>query len=121
VGVKSLSKTWNDFLEKKVNSIQDILTPTAFEGLTLVGGDSSKLGSGNLPFPQKQKIIRHLKNLECDYVIIDLGGDTSYNVLDFFLLADHKIVVSGSEPASILDSYSFIKVAFHRFLERFFA
>ena len=71
VGVKSLSKTWNDFLEKKVKSIQDIMTPTAFDGLTLVGGDSSKLGSGNLPFAQKQKIIRHLKNLECDYVIID--------------------------------------------------
>ena len=121
VGVKSLSKTWNDFLEKKVKSIHDILTPTAFDGLMLVGGDSSKLGSGNLPFAQKQKIIRHLKNLACDYVIVDLGGDTSFNVLDFFLLADHKIVVSGSEPASIIDSYSFIKVAFHRFLERFFA
>lgn len=121
VGVKSLTKTWNDFLEKKVSSVKDILTPTAFEGLKLVGGDSSKLGSANLPFSQKQKIIRHLRDLECDYVIIDLGGDTSFNVLDFFLLADLKIVVSGSEPASILDSYNFIKVAFHRFLERFFA
>jgi flagellar biosynthesis protein FlhG len=121
VGVKSLTKTWNDFLGKKVSSIKDILTPTAFEGLKLVGGDSSKLGSANLPFAKKQKIIRNLKDLECDYIIIDLGGDTSFNVLDFFLLADLKIVVSGSEPASILDSYSFIKVAFHRFLERFFA
>lgn len=120
VGVKSLTKTWNDFLGKKVSSIKDILTPTAFEGLKLVGGDSSKLGGSNLPFFQKQKIIQHLKDLECDYVIIDLGGDTSFNVLDFFLLADLKIVVSGSEPASILDSYNFIKVAFHRFLERFF-
>ena len=48
-GVKSLSKTWNDFLDKKVDSIKDILTPTAFEGLSLIGGDSSKLGSANLP------------------------------------------------------------------------
>jgi flagellar biosynthesis protein FlhG len=97
------------------------MTPTHFEGLSLIGGDSSKLGSENLPYSQKQKILRHLRELEGNYLIIDLGGNSSYNVLDFFLFADHKIVVSGTEPASILDSYSFVKVSFYRFLERFFA
>ena len=120
-GVKSLSKTWNDFLERKVDSIKDIMTPTPFEGLSLIGGDSSKLGSENLPYTQKQKIMRHLRELEGDYLIMDLGGNSSYNVLDFFLFADHKIVVSGTEPASVLDSYSFVKVSFYRFLERFFS
>ena len=121
VGVKSLSRTWNDFLERKVDAIKDIMTPTPFEGLSLIGGDSSKLGSENLPYSQKQKILRHLRELEGDYLILDLGGNSSYNVLDFFLFADHKIVVSGTEPASVLDSYSFVKVSFYRFLERFFA
>ena len=120
-GVKALSKTWNDFLDKKVDSIEDILTPTAFEGLSLIGGDSSKLGSANLPYSQKQKIMRHLKELETDYLVVDLGGDTTFNGLDFFLLADQKIVVSGTEPASVLDSYTFIKVVFNRLLERFFS
>jgi flagellar biosynthesis protein FlhG len=120
-GVKSLTKTWNDFLDKKVDSIEDILTPTAFKGLSLIGGDSSKLGSANLPYSQKLKIMRHLKELETDFLVVDLGGDTTYNGLDFFLLADQKIVVSGIEPASVLDSYTFVKVAFIRFLERFFS
>jgi len=120
-GVKALSKTWNDFLDKKVDSIKDILTPTAFEGLSLIGGDSSKLGSANLPYSQKLKIMRHLKELETDYLVVDLGGDTTYNGLDFFLLADQKIVVSGTEPASVLDNYAFMKVVFNRFLERFFS
>ncbi len=121
VGVKSLLKTLNDFLDKKVSSIKEILTPTPFDGLSLIGGDSSKLGSENLPYHQKQKILRHLRDLDGDFLILDLGGNSSYNVLDFFLFADHKIVVSGSEPASILDSYSFVKVTFYRFLERFFS
>jgi flagellar biosynthesis protein FlhG len=120
-GVKSLAKTWNDFLDKKVDSIKDILTPTAFEGLSLIGGDSSRLGSANLPYSQKLKIVRHLKELETDFLVVDLGGDTTYNGLDFFLLADQKIVVSGTEPASVLDSYTFVKVVFNRFLERFFS
>jgi len=38
LGVKSLPKTWNDLLDKKENSIEDIITPTAFEGLKLIGG-----------------------------------------------------------------------------------
>jgi len=121
LGVKSLPKTWNDLLDKKENSIEDIITPTPFEGLKLIGGDSSKLGSENLPYAQKRKIMRHLREIEGDYLILDLGGNTSYNALDFFLFADHKIVISGTEPASILDSYSFVKVAFYRFLERFFS
>jgi flagellar biosynthesis protein FlhG len=121
LGVKTLPKTWNDLLDKKVNSIEDIITPTPFEGLKLIGGDSSKLGSENLPYAQKRKIMRHLREIEGDYLILDLGGNTSYNALDFFLFADHKIVISGTEPASILDSYSFVKVAFYRFLERFFS
>jgi flagellar biosynthesis protein FlhG len=120
-GVKSLAKTWNDFLDKKVDSIEEILTPTAFNGLSLIGGDSSRLGSANLPYSQKHKIMRHLKELQTDFLVIDLGGDTTYNGLDFFLLADQKIVVSGTEPASVLDSYAFIKVVFNRFLERFFS
>ena len=120
-GVKSLARTWLDFLDKKVDSLQDILTPTAFKGLSLIGGDSSKLGSANLPYSQKLKIMRHLKELETDFLVVDLGGDTTYNGLDFFLLADQKIVVSGTEPASVLDSYTFIKVVFNRFLERFFS
>lgn len=121
VGVKSLPRTWNDFLEKRVDSIDQLQVQTPFQGLTLIGGDASKLGAANISHPQKLKIIRSLKSLECDFLVIDLGGDTSYNVLDFFLLADQKIVVTGTEPASILDSYSFIKVALHRFLDRFFA
>ena len=121
-GVKTLAKTWNDFLDKKVDSIQDILTPTAFNGLSLIGGDSTRLGSANLAYSQKLKIMRHLKDeLETNFLIVDLGGDTTYNGLDFFLLADQKIVVSGTEPASILDSYTFVKVVFNRLLERFFS
>ena len=121
LGVKSLSKTWNDFLDKKVDSIEDIMTPTPYEGLKLIGGDSSRLGSENLPYSQKRKIMRHLQEMEGDYLILDLGGNSSYNALDFFLFADLKIVISGTEPASILDSYSFVKVSVYRLLERFFS
>lgn len=42
--------------------------------------------------------------------IMDLGGDTSYNVIDLFLAADTGFVLTTCDPASYLDAYSFIKV-----------
>ena len=119
LGVRSLSRDWNDFMEGRAKTLDEITSSTPFEGVRLIGGDSSRLGSPNLRYFQKLRILRHLKALECDYVIVDLGGDTSFNVLDFFLLADQKIVVTGVEPASILDTYNFVKVAFLRLLDRF--
>jgi len=121
LGASTLHTNWNDFLEKNVQTIDEILVPTRFEGLDLIAGDSSKLGSANLNYFQKLKIIRHLKALNRDYVILDLGGDTSFNVLDFFLMADQRFVVTAAEPASFLDTYNFVKVSFYRFLDRLFA
>ena len=59
---------WNDFLEKKVQTVDEIRVPTRFEGLDFIGGDSSKLGSANLNYLQKLKIIRHLKSLHRQYI-----------------------------------------------------
>jgi flagellar biosynthesis protein FlhG len=52
---------------------------------------------------------------------MDLGGDTTYNILDFFLAADQGFVLTTCEPASYLDAYGFIKTALHRKLTRLFA
>ena len=38
----------------------------------MIGGDSSRLGSANLPYSQKLKIVRHLKELETDFLVVDL-------------------------------------------------
>jgi len=53
-------------------------------------------------------------------VVADLGGDTAFNVLDFFLTADSGIVMTTSEPAAYLEAYAFIKVALYRKLARMF-
>lgn len=121
LGVKTLSADWNDFLDHRSQTLDDILTPTPFERLSLIGGNSSRLGIANLNHLQKLKIIRHLKAVQCDYLILDLGGNSSLNALDFFLAADHKVVVTAPEPTSFLDTYNFVKVSFYRLLDRLFA
>lgn len=119
MGVWGLTHRIDDFLTKNVPSITDIMTPTKY-GPTLIGGGGGKLGAANIPFARKLKLLRALKTIDADYVILDLGGDTTYNILDFFLSADQGFVLTTCEPASYLDAYGFIKMALHRRLTRLF-
>jgi len=109
----------NDYLSKNVPSISDIMISTKY-GPDLVGGGSSQLGSANIHFSRKLKLLKAIKQIDADYIIIDLGADTSYNIIDFFLAADHGIVLTTCDPASYLDAYNLIKVALFRKLNRIF-
>jgi flagellar biosynthesis protein FlhG len=119
LGVWALKYRINDFLDKKADNLAAIAVPTDY-GLRLIGGGSSRLGSANLPFARKLKLMRAIRKLDADYVILDLGGDTSYNILDFFLLADYGLVMTTCDPAAYLDAYTFIKMALYRKLARLF-
>jgi flagellar biosynthesis protein FlhG len=56
--------------------------------------------------------------LDVDYVILDLGAGNSFNVLDFFLTSENKILVVTPEPTCIENTYRFIKSAFFRKVKR---
>lgn len=107
----------SDFIDRRVDRIEQLLIPTGVERLSMVSGASDGLDAANPKHAQKSKLIRHLLSLDVDYVILDLGAGTSFNVLDFFLAADTGIVVMMPEPTSIENAYRFIKAAFFRRLQ----
>jgi flagellar biosynthesis protein FlhG len=109
----------NDFINNKISSLQKSIIPTKY-GPYLIGGDSSQLGAANINYMRKLKLMNAIRKIDADYIIIDLGGDTSYNIIDFFLLADHGIVMTTCDPASYVDAYNFIKTALYRKLNRLF-
>lgn len=112
-----LDRTINDFLHKRFNSLEEIMCKCK-HGPMLIGGDSSELGMANIAHTQKLKLIRNIQNLDTDFVILDLGGDTSYNMLDFFLMADYGFVMTTKDSASYIGAYQFLKTALYRKLNR---
>ncbi len=112
-----LRSSINDFLKKRVGSLSDVMVQTP-HGPILIGGDSSELGSANIDFMKKVKLIKGINAIEADCVLLDLGGDTSYNILDFFLQADHGIVVTTRDSAAYIGAYHFLKAAIYRKLNR---
>lgn len=67
---------------------------------------------------RKARWARELKQLEADYVLLDLGAGTQPATLDLFLMADFGICVSCPEPPAIEASYRFVRAAFVRSLRR---
>jgi flagellar biosynthesis protein FlhG len=104
--------TLTDFLEHRTKTIQATTQKIpGFSNLSLIAGTGETLLTANLQFSKKKRLIAHLKKLEGDFVIIDVGAGTNYHVLDFFLCADQYITVATPDPTSVLDLYRFIKLA----------
>ncbi|MEW6432208.1 MAG: P-loop NTPase [Myxococcota bacterium] len=117
LGIPQPAVGLSDFVEKRVARVEELLVPTGVDGLSLVSGASDGLDAANPKHSQKVKLLRHLRTLDVDYVLLDLGAGTSFNVLDFFLVADTGVVVMLPEPTSIENAYRFIKAAFFRRLQ----
>lgn len=117
LGVPQPRVTLSDFVEKRAARLEDVVVATGIDRLELISGAMDDLDAANPRHSQKAKLLRHLKTLDVDYVLLDLGAGTSFNVLDFFLIADTGLVVMLPEPTSIENAYRFIKAAFFRRLQ----
>ncbi len=117
LGVEMPKVSLSDFVNRKVARIEDVAIPTGVPNLSIISGALDSLDIANPKYAQKIKLLRSVQSLDVDYAILDLGAGTSFNVLDFFLVADHGILVLVPEPTSIENGYRFIKAAFFRRLQ----
>lgn len=102
------------FTEK--SEFRDIIKPTDYNNLSFIAGDSQIPDLTSLKYQQKIKLIRNLKNINTDYVILDLGAGTHQFILDMFLLSPQGIIVSAPAVTATLNAYLFLKNAVFRLL-----
>lgn len=121
LGVKNRHAGIGSLIYKKEESLENLIVETGIPKLYMIPGDALLPGTANLPFFRKRKIIKELSELTADYILLDLGAGSSYNVIDFFLISSSGIIVSSPETTAILSSYSFLKTAVYRLLYRSFS
>src|SRR5574342_838762 len=114
LGIDLPRRTLSDFIERKVARIEDVVTPTGIQNLGLVSGALDHLDAANPRYAQKMRFLRHVQQMDVDYAILDLGAGTHANVLDFFLVSDHGVLVLVPEPTAVENAYRFVKAAFWR-------
>jgi len=114
LGVTYPDLTLSDLMKGRVRALKDAVTETGIPNLSLISGAQDILDMANPKYNQKMRMIRHIQELDVDYIILDLGAGTSFNVLDFFIMADRGLIAILPEPTSIENAYRFIKTAFYR-------
>lgn len=110
MGMLEPERTFYDFYSLNVENLNDIILPTRIDRLRLISGACGTLGLANPKYAQKLRFIKQLRTIDADFVLLDLGAGSSYNVVDFFLAADEGIVVTNPEPTAIQECFNFIRI-----------
>ena len=114
LGIKYPRRTLIDFLKGDIKNLNEIILDTSLYTLKFISGSGGIMGSANPWHAQKLKLIRYLKNLHVDHIVLDLGAGTTYNTIDFFLNATDHILVTTPETTSIQSVYNFIRICIFR-------
>jgi flagellar biosynthesis protein FlhG len=95
-----------------------VSVPTPIPGLFLMPQTYSVGSTVPVRPGRKPRWARNLRQLDFDYVLIDLGSGTAPATLDLFLSADVGLCVTTPEPPSVEASYRFMRALFQRRLRR---
>ncbi len=112
------TSTLVSFLRHEVETLAEAVLETGIPNLSLVAGAGAVPGVANINYGQKQRLLGHIKKLEADVVVLDIGAGTSHNVVDFYDVADYRLVVMTPQVTSLTNAYAFIKSAVYRVLSK---
>ncbi len=115
-GISHPRVTLSEFFEKKIPLVE-LKIRSGIKNLSFIAGDIKSLASDGVLYSQKLKLFRHIRMLNSEYVIIDVGAGSHNNVIDTFLIADKMLAVLLPEVLSVENLYHFIKNALFRKLK----
>jgi len=117
LGMSQPQATLSDVVTRGTR-IETLAVPTGIENLRLVSGAMDALDAANPKAQARARLVAELQSLDTDYLVLDLGAGTSLHTIDFFLLADHGVLVLLPEPTSVENAYRFLKAALFRRLQQ---
>ena len=94
------------------------LVETPVPGLSLLHGGVDEPVHGQATRTNRARLLSHLRELDAEYVVVDVGAGTQDAVIDTWLSADLSVFLTVPEPTAIDGTYRFIRTAFARHLKR---
>ncbi len=114
LGVARPSASLADFVARREEDLQKLLIDTAYANLQLIAATRSNLAMPQPSHSRRVQLMRALRQIPADFVLIDLGAGTHPAVMDYFMIGDEGLVVISPEPTSVENAYSFMRAAFYR-------
>jgi len=112
LGVERPALGWQGLLSEEIQNLESSLTSTSVRNLHLVAGGTrqgmGRLGAPGLDGEQRRLLLRQLRALEAEVVIIDLCAVNNEDLADFFALAETGLLVTSPDEASLAASLDFL-------------
>lgn len=114
LGVRSTRLGLPDFVSGREEDLGKLVLETPEPNLQLIAGTHANLDQPQPGHRRRVEFLRSLRQLDCDFVVIDLAAGSQTATLDYFLVADEALLVLQPEPTSVENAYAFLRAAFYR-------
>lgn len=91
---------------------------TPMPGLRLLHAGIDEPVEGQRRPMARSRLMARLRDLEAEYVVVDLGSGTQPALLDLWLDSDLRLYVTLPEPTAVENTYRFARAVFARYLRR---
>ena len=118
LGIKNIHPGIGDFVRAHLSKLDNLLVETEHENLRFLAGDVRSPFLANMRHVQKMRLISNFKQLECEYLILDLGSGSTYNTLDFFGMTHLGMIITTTEHTANMNMLTFLKLFAFRVIER---
>jgi flagellar biosynthesis protein FlhG len=118
LGMDRPPSSLSQMIDRQTDHLRKLILDTSIQNLQLLAGAGDRFGVANLRPTQKERLLQQLRTIEADFVLLDVGAGTSFNVLDLFLIADVGVMVVVPEPTAVEAFYRFLKSALIRLVRR---
>lgn len=114
LGVPTPQRSLADYVSEREEDLGKLVVDTPIPNLRLIGATHGNLADAQPSHLRRVRLLRGLRQLDADIVMLDLGAGAHASVLDYFLVSDDGIMVLQPEPTSVENAYTFLRAAFYR-------
>jgi flagellar biosynthesis protein FlhG len=114
IGLPQPQTSLADYVAHREEDLGKLLIDSAIPNLRVIAATRSNLATPQPGHARRVQLVRALRRLPADFVLLDLGAGTHPAVMDYFMVGDDGVVVIAPEPTSVENAYSFLRAAFYR-------
>ena len=114
LGVPKPRSSWADFVSQREDDLQKLIVETPIVNLSLIAATRAHISTPQPGQARRVQLMRALRAIPADIVLLDLGAGTHPSVMDYFMAGEDGVVVITPEPTSVENAYAFMRAAFYR-------
>ena len=114
LGQKHAPAGIREFFGTKRAKLGDYLTKLPDLPFDYLSAGRETLGMSRLPLQRIRRLVKSLKALDYDDIVLDLAAGSAALTADLFASADQRFLVTTPDPAAVLAAFAFFKTALFR-------